>query len=100
MTDIRAVNAYTATRPVTQVAAPKAAQTNDRTQSRTSDAAPASTHGPAVKVTLSPDATKALQAHQKEAAAKTAEAAARSAEVRAQSQVQTQRRDTATTTRT
>ncbi len=98
MTDIRAVSAYGAARPVT----PIANATTDRTPSRTPDAAQGSAHGPAVKVTLSPDATKALQAHQKEAAAKTAEAAARSAQERAQSQaqaqVQTQRRDTTTRT--
>ncbi len=96
MTDIRAVNAYNAARPVI----PVATQTNDRTQSRTSDAAQSSGHGPAVKVTLSPDATKALQAHQKEAAAKTAEAAARSAEGRAQSQARTEARPETSTTRT
>ena len=58
MSDVRSIGAYAAAKPVTPVVPAH----TEKATSKTPTTATVANHGPAVKVTLSPEASKALEA--------------------------------------
>lgn len=62
MSDLRAISAYAAAKPVTPVFAAHAEKPAVKTETQTTaNKTTTANHGPAVKVTLSAEATKALE---------------------------------------